>query len=80
MAHDSGRDGVGRKSSSVTSRTREVVAKASFEGISPLEVMKAMRMHAEEDLWDQAAVFAAIRSRRQAPCGSSFERRGRTRG
>jgi hypothetical protein len=40
-------------------RTREIADQAAAEGILPLEVMlRAMRLHAEAERWDQAAAIA----------------------
>ncbi|MFE1598203.1 hypothetical protein [Methylobacterium sp. ID0610] len=59
MAHGGRRAGAGRKKGSVTRRTQEIVAKASAEGISPLEVMlTAMRRHVGANRWDDAAALA----------------------
>lgn len=48
MAKGGARAGAGRKPGSVTQKTREIAAKATAEGITPLEVMlRAMREHVE---------------------------------
>lgn len=48
MAKGGARPGAGRKPGSVTQKTREIAAKATAEGITPLEVMlRAMREHVE---------------------------------
>jgi hypothetical protein len=57
--HGGRRAGAGRKPGTVTAKTREIADRASQEGITPLEVMlKAMRLHAEGERWDQAAMIA----------------------
>lgn len=59
MARGGKREGAGRKPGSATRRTREIADKAAAEGITPLEVMlKAMRLHADAERWDEAAAVA----------------------
>jgi hypothetical protein len=53
------REGSGRKAGGANKKTREIADRALLEGITPLEVMlKAMRLHADKDEWDEAAAFA----------------------
>jgi hypothetical protein len=48
VAKGGARPGAGRKPGSVTRKTREIAAKATAEGITPLEVMlRAMREHVD---------------------------------
>ena len=59
MGHGGARPGSGRKKGSLTTKTQELLAKAALDGITPLEVMlKAMRLHAEDSKWDEAAGIA----------------------
>ena len=59
MAHGGKRQGAGRKAGAKTKRTQEIAAKASAEGITPLEVMVgAMREAWERNDKDAAARFA----------------------
>lgn len=59
MARGGKRTGAGRKAGAATKRTRAIADKATAEGLTPLEVMlKAMREHAKEKRWDDAASIA----------------------
>ena len=57
--HGGRRPGAGRKPGSAARKTREIADRAAEEGITPLEVMlKAMRIHADAERWDDAASVA----------------------
>lgn len=59
MARGGKREGAGRKKGAQTIRTQEIAAKASAEGITPLEVMLgAMRQAWDSNDKDGAARFA----------------------
>lgn len=59
MARGGKRIGAGRKAGAATKRTRAIADKATAEGLTPLEVMlEAMRRHAKDEKWDEAASIA----------------------
>jgi hypothetical protein len=59
VARGGKRIGAGRKAGAATKRTRAIADKAAAEGLTPLEVMlKAMREHADNKRWDEAASIA----------------------
>lgn len=59
MTHGGARKGAGRPRGAATKRSRKIADRESRNGITPLEVMlKAMRVHAENEDWDTASAFA----------------------
>jgi hypothetical protein len=59
MGHGGKRPGAGRKRGSLAGKTREIVARATREGVTPLEVMlKAMTVHYNARRYDKAAAVA----------------------
>lgn len=53
------RKGAGRPAGAATKRTRAIADQAAAEGLTPLEVMlRAMRLHATAERWDDAAAIA----------------------
>jgi hypothetical protein len=55
------RDGAGRKKGALTTRTQEIVAKASAEGAQPLEYMlKVMRDETADEKRRDAMAIAAV--------------------
>lgn len=59
MARGGKRIGAGRKAGAATKRTRAIADKATAQGLTPLEVMlEAMRRHAKDEKWDEAASIA----------------------
>ncbi len=53
------RKGAGRPAGAATRKTRAIADQAAAEGLTPLEVMlRAMRLHATAERWDDAAAIA----------------------
>lgn len=59
MAKGGARIGAGRKPGSVTQKTRDIAAKATANGITPLEVMLAAMRAAQDDGNAREAAFYA---------------------
>jgi len=59
MTHGGKRENAGRRTGSMTVRTREIAERAVLDGLTPIEVMLfAMRAHADNGDWDKAAEVA----------------------
>jgi hypothetical protein len=60
VARGGKREGAGRKSGSLTTRTREIAEQASAEGKSPLEVMLDNMRHFQQVALDAEATIAGL--------------------
>lgn len=81
MARGGKRIGAGRPKGAATKRSREIADRAAKEGLTPLEVMlTAMRKHAKEDRWDEAASIAKDAAPYMHPRLASMQHTGRNGG
>lgn len=81
MARGGKRIGAGRPKGAATKRSREIADRAAKEGLTPLEVMlTAMRKHAKEDRWDEAASIAKDAAPYMHPRLASMQHTGRNDG
>lgn len=81
MARGGKRIGAGRPKGAATKRSREIADRAAKEGLTPLEVMlTAMRKHAKEERWDEAASIAKDAAPYMHPRLASMQHTGRNGG
>jgi hypothetical protein len=78
VARGGKRIGAGRPKGAATKRSRAIADKAASEGLTPLEVMlTAMREHAKENRWDDAASIAKDAAPYMHPRLASMQHTGR---